>query len=77
MSMGISRGPLVRLAAPLRKSGSNLRWRGLCLEQYHPFILWMRPANERRRYIVTSSPIDGAHTQNGERTQPMGDDVTL
>ena len=30
-------------------------------------ILCMRPANERRRYNVTSSPIDGAHTQNGPR----------
>ena len=28
-------------------------------------ILWMRPANERRRYIVTSSLISWAHTQNG------------
>ena len=27
-------------------------------------ILCMRPANERRRYIVTSSPIGWAHTQN-------------
>ena len=27
-------------------------------------ILWMRPANERRRYIVTSSLIGWAHTQN-------------
>ena len=27
-------------------------------------ILWMRPANERRRYNVTSSPIGWAHTQN-------------
>ena len=28
-------------------------------------ILSKRPANERRRYIVTSSPIGWAHTQNG------------
>ena len=28
------------------------------------FILCMRPANERRRYIVTSSLIGWAHTQN-------------
>ena len=28
------------------------------------FILCMRPANERQRYIVTSSPIGWAHTQN-------------
>ena len=27
-------------------------------------ILWMRPANERRRYNVTSSLIGWAHTQN-------------
>ena len=27
-------------------------------------ILWMRPANERRRYIVTSSLIGWAHPQN-------------
>ena len=27
-------------------------------------ILWMRPANERRRYIVTSSLVGWAHTQN-------------
>ena len=27
-------------------------------------ILWMRPANERRRYIVTPSPIGWTHTQN-------------
>ena len=27
-------------------------------------ILCMCPANERRRYIVTSSPIGWAHTQN-------------
>ena len=27
-------------------------------------ILWMRPVNERRHYIVTSSLIGSAHTQN-------------
>ena len=27
-------------------------------------ILYMRPANERRRYILTSSLIGWAHTQN-------------
>ena len=27
-------------------------------------IMWMRPANERRRYIVTSSPIGLAHIQS-------------
>ena len=27
-------------------------------------ILWIRPVNERRRYIVTSSLIGWAHTQN-------------
>ena len=27
-------------------------------------IFWMRPANERRRYIVTSSLIGWAHAQN-------------
>ena len=27
-------------------------------------ILCMRPANERRRYIVASSPVSWAHTQN-------------
>ena len=27
-------------------------------------ILWMRPANERRRYVVTSSLIGWAHTHN-------------
>ena len=27
-------------------------------------ILWMRPANERRCYIITSSPIGWEHTQN-------------
>ena len=30
-------------------------------------ILWMRPANERRRYIVTSSFIGWAHSQNNPR----------
>ena len=31
---------------------------------YTGIILWMRPANERRCYIVTSSFIVWAHTQN-------------
>ena len=31
---------------------------------YAGTILCMRPANDRRRYIVTSSPIGLAHTQN-------------
>ena len=33
---------------------------------YHiaEFILWKRPANERRRYTVASSLIGWAHTQN-------------
>ena len=30
------------------------------------FILWMHPANERRRYSVTSPLIGWAHTQNGD-----------
>ena len=33
-------------------------------QQWAGFILCMRPANERRRYIVTSSLIGWAHTQN-------------
>ena len=31
---------------------------------YYTIILYMRPADERRRYIVTSSPIGWAHAQN-------------
>ena len=31
---------------------------------YPDIILYIRPANERRRYIVTASPIAWAHTQN-------------
>ena len=31
---------------------------------YAGIIVCMRPANGRRRYIVTSSPIGWAHTQN-------------
>ena len=41
---------------PQYKVGSSLGSSGI--------ILCMCPANERRRYIVTSSPIGWAHTQN-------------
>ena len=38
----------------------------------HPgIILWMRPANERQRYIVMSSPIGWAHTQNDPCSPPF------
>ena len=33
-----------------------------CGPQHSNIILWMRPANERRRYIVTSPLIGWAHT---------------
>ena len=37
----------------------------LCVIFLKPgMILWMRPATERRRFIVTSSLIDWVHTQN-------------
>ena len=35
-----------------------------CIFNYPGITLWMRPANERRRYIVTSSLIGWAHIQN-------------
>ena len=41
----------------------TIRWQ-LQGAQYTGIILWMRPANERRRYNVTSSLIGWAHTQN-------------
>ena len=34
------------------------------LQQESGIILYMRPANERRRYIVTASLIGWVHTQN-------------
>ena len=49
---------------------SELVWRkfwGVPLE-HSGTILCMRPANERRRYIVTSSPIGRVHTQNDSCT---------
>ena len=45
-------------------------------QQATGFILCMRPANERWRYIVTSSLIGWAHTQNGEPTTGMAYGVT-
>ena len=36
----------------------------ILLDPKSGIILWMRPANERRRYIVTSALIGWAHTQN-------------
>ena len=36
----------------------------LCFLVDKCIILWMHPANERRRYNVMSSLIDGAHAQN-------------
>ena len=40
-------------------------------------ILRMRPANERRRYNVTSSLIDWAHTQNDLCEYVMDDQFHL
>ena len=36
--------------------------------QLTEIILWTRPTNERRRYIVTSSLTDWAHSQNDRWT---------
>ena len=49
-------------------------------ETHHAgIILCMRPANERRRYIVTSSLIGWAHTQNdpslSKTPQDLNDDI--
>ena len=38
--------------------------RGQWVQQFSGITLSMHPANERWRYIVTSSPIGWAHTQN-------------
>ena len=40
------------------------RWEIWLLLWHTGINLWMRPANERRRYIVTSSLIGWAHTRN-------------
>ena len=48
-------------------SETTLKKMGKCVTLIHyeaGIILWMRPANERRRYIVTSSLIGWAHRQN-------------
>ena len=39
-------------------------WQLLLFSDFIGIILWMRPANEGRRYIVTSSLIAWVHTQN-------------
>ena len=43
---------------------SNIRLSHIAKTVAAGIILCMRPANEKRRYVVTSSLIDWAHTQN-------------
>ena len=58
-------GQMTNLFPSWRLQGAIVN--GICVDHwqlYAEIILCMRSANERRCYIVTSSPIDWVHTQN-------------
>ena len=59
-------GPKASTNILTREAGNGIRY------PKSGIILCMRPTNERRRYIVTSSLIGWAHTQNDPCPFPVG-----